>query len=240
MRKIAIMTTRVKGPPTPNFGKFSHILEGDASLAIAFDREKLRDQHGGIGIKMAFVCDLLETIEQLDRHESKVFHKDMDVFINQDIFFALVLNLDVFLFELYSILDYLAVELAEIFGLKVRRRGELKDVDSFVELKKAENLHADLKQMVDVLMSQAWFDYFHRLRNRIAHRTPINLVAHAKYEGGKIMKVEYPFLPDNPDEIVSTFTSELSLVGEPKKWLEGIFAFVDNICGVLMTLVKSS
>ena len=239
MRKISIMATRLKGPPTPNFGKFSHILEGDTSLAIAFDREKLRDQHGGIGIKMAFVCDVLETIEQLDKHENKVFHKEMDVFLNQGIFFAMVLNLDVFLFELYSILDYLAVELAEIFGLKVRKRGELKDVDSFVELKKTENLHTDIRQMVDALMSQAWFDYFHRLRNRITHRTPINLAAHAKYENGKITKVEFPFLPDNPDEIVSTFTSELSLVSEPKKWLEGIFAFVDNICGVLITLVKT-
>ena len=62
------MATRLKGPPTPNFGKFSHILESDRSLAIELDREQLRDQHGGIGIKMAFVCDLLETIEQLDRH----------------------------------------------------------------------------------------------------------------------------------------------------------------------------
>ena len=238
MRKISIMATRLKGPPTPNFGKFSHILEGDTSLAIAFDREKLRDQHGGIGIKMAFVCDLLETIEQLDRHENKVFGKDMDVFLNKDIFFAMVLNLDVFLFELYSILDYLAVELSEIFGLKIRKKGELKNVDSFVQLKKAENLHADIKQMVDSLMGQVWFDYFHRFRNRITHRTPINLAAHAKYEHGKITKVEFPFLPDNPDDIVPTFTSELSPVREPRKWLECIFAFVDNICGVLLTLVK--
>jgi len=216
------------------------MLEGSTKAAFAFDKEKVRDQHGGIGMKMSFVSDILENIENLDKHEKKAFYEGMTLFINQEVFFGLIFNLDVFVFELYSILDYLAVELSEIFGLKVKKRDSLKDVETFIELKDAEGLDASLKQMVNALIRQPWFDYFHRLRNRVTHRMPVNLLAHVKYENGKIVKFEYPFLPDNPDKITSTFDLQLSLVSEPKKWIEGVFGFVDNVCEALISLLNVS
>ena len=239
-RKVPILSKRVKGPVTPNFSKVSHMLEGSTKTAFAFDKEKVSDQHGGIGIKMSFVCDILENIESLYTHEKKAFYEGMTLFINQEVFFGLILNLDIFVFELYSILDYLAVELSEIFELKVRKRGVLKDVENFMELKNAEGLNPSMKQMVNALIKQPWFDYFHRLRNRVTHRMPVNFLAHVKYENGKIVKFEYPFLPDNPDKITSTFDLKLNLVNEPKKWIEGIFGFVDGVCGALISLLNVS
>lgn len=240
VRKVPILSKRVKGPLTPNFSKVSHTLKATTMTAVAFDKEKVSDQHGGIGIKMSFVCDILENIERLDKHEDKVFYEGMTLFINQEVFFGLILNLDIFIFELYSILDYLAVELSEILELKVRKRGVLRDVESFMELKDAEGLSPSMKRMVDALMRQPWFDYFHQLRNRVTHRMPVNLLAHVKYENGKIVKFEYPFLPDNPDKITSTFDLKLNLVSEPKKWIEGIFSFVDDVCGALISSLNVS
>lgn len=240
-RKISIATKRVKGPPTPNFGKVSHLLEIDATTTVKFDKETVRDQHGGIGIKMAFVCDLLEVIESLAKHEKKAFSEGSTLFINSDVFFGLILNLDVFLFELYSILDYLAVELTEIFGLKVKRRdGRLRGVEYFTELKDAANMNLAIKKMVDTLTCEPWFKYFHRLRNRVTHRMLVDLPGLATYEKDKIIKFDYPFLPDNPDKVTLTFDLRRSLADEPKTWMNGVFGFVDNVCGVLLsTLFKS-
>jgi len=240
VRKVPVFSKRVKGPLTPNFSKVSQMLKATTTTSVAFDKEKVSDQHGGIGMKMSFVCDIFENIENLSKHENKVFYEEMTLFMNKDVFFGLVFNLDILVFELYSILDYLAVELSEIFGLKIGKRGVLKAVESFMELKNAEGLNPSMKQMADALIRQPWFDYFHRLRNRVTHRMPVNFLAYARYENGKIVKFEYPLLPDNPDRITSTSDLKLNLVSEPKKWIEGIFSFVDDVCGALIFLLNAS
>ncbi len=232
------MATRTKGPPTPNFGKLSNLLETRTSTSIAFDRERVSDQHGGIGIKMSFVCDVLENIEKLQKHEARAFYEGENLYINADIFFGLIENIDIYVFELYSILDYLAVELSEIFDLKVKKRGEEKQVGYFMELLDAKTLRLDIKEMVEALVRQSWFDYFHRMRNRVTHRTPVNFVGQARYENGKFVDFQYPFLPDNPDEFTLTFDEKLEVLGESKKWLEGIFSFVNGVSEVLLTLFQ--
>lgn len=210
---------------------------------LDFHREQVIDQHGGVGIKMSFVCDLLENIETLQKHKTKAFCQEEKLFINTDIFFELVRNLDVYVFELYSILDYLAVELSEVYGLKVKRRGRekagAKQVEYFMELVRAENLQIDKRRMVEDLIKQPWFGYFHQLRNRVTHRIPLNFAGHARYKNGKYVDFQYPFLPDDPDEITSTFIKELRVLDEAKKWLESIFSFINDVSSSLLSLFQT-
>jgi hypothetical protein len=57
-RKVPILSKRVKDPVTPNFSKVSHMFESSTKTAFAFDKEKVSDQHGGIGMKMSFTSNL--------------------------------------------------------------------------------------------------------------------------------------------------------------------------------------
>jgi len=239
MRKVPIRAKRTKGPSTPNFDKVDHLLEIGTGASIVFPHDRVIDQHGGIGVKMSFVCDLLENIERLKKHEARAFYQGMDLYINVDVFFSLIENIDVYVFELYSILDYFAVELSEIFELKVERKGKEEQVEYFTGLIDAKNLQASIKAMVKTLVSQPWFDYFHRLRNRVTHRTLVDLPGLARYENGKIVDFQYPFLPDNPDEVSLTCSKKYDVVGESKKWLEGIFSFVNDVCGILLSLFEA-
>ena len=72
--------------------------------ARAFDLEKVDDQHGGVGIKMAFVSEVLETLQKLEQRDSKdkIFSDGTIIYINQGVFFGIIFNLDVIVFELYS------------------------------------------------------------------------------------------------------------------------------------------
>ena len=106
MRKVPIVFKREKGPPTPNFKAVTHLLKSDKTTIIAFDKEKMGHQHHGVGMKMSFVCDLLEDIESLEKHPAKDFSEDLTLSVNAEVFLAFVRTVDVFLFELYSILDY--------------------------------------------------------------------------------------------------------------------------------------
>src|SRR3972149_1682649 len=118
VRKVAVDTKREKGPPTPNFGKFSQMLNDKSLPKTTFDLEKVDDQHGGVGMKMAFVSEVLETLQKLEQRDSKdkIFSDGTIIYINQGVFFGIIFNLDVIVFELYSVLDYFAVELTQIFG----------------------------------------------------------------------------------------------------------------------------
>jgi len=244
-RKVPVSHKRDKGPPTPNFGKFSHMLHDKSLDKATFDLEKVDDQHGGVGMKMTFVSEILEDLQRLEQRETKdkIFSDGTVIYMNQNVFFGIVFNLDVIVFELYSILDYFAVELAQIFGLKVKRRGETKDVNrsiDFIQLKGSKDLDPRIAKRVDLLIGEKWFDYFHRLRNRVTHRLPVNLGSLVRTQDDKIAAIEFPFLPDNPDEIASTFERRLNPANEAKKWLEGIFSFIDGVCGELIILFSSS
>jgi hypothetical protein len=238
VRKVSVTFKREKGPPTPKFGKFSHMLNNKSLSKGMFDLGKADDQHGGVGIKMAFVCEVLETLQRIEQMENKnkIFSDGTTIYINQGVFYGTIFNLDIIVFELYSLLDYFAVELAQIFGLKVTRKGHLKDVEYFIELKDLEGLNSRIAQKVDSLIKQEWFDYFHRLRNRVTHRLPISLGSVVRKQDYKIASIEFPFLPDNPDEVMSDFKRRLDPANEAKKWLEGIFNFIDDVCGELIIL----
>jgi hypothetical protein len=241
VRKVPIIFKREKGPPTPNFGIVAHLLASDKTTTIPFDKERVGDQHGGVGIKMSFVCDLLECIESLDKRPDKVFVSDSTWGINAGVFQELLRTVDVFLFELYSILDYSALELSEIYGLRCRtQQGRLKKVQSFMELKRAENLCPHIRRAVDELVGQLWFHYFHRLRVRVTHTMPVDFPGLLANKDGKISRFEYPFLPDDPDKVTLTCQQKRPLVEEFKKWVDGIFVFINEISGELITLFNTS
>lgn len=242
VRKVAVSTKREKGPPTPNFGKFSQMLNDKSLPKNTFDLEKVDDQHGGVGMKMVFVSEVLETLQKLEQlgSKDKIFSDGTIIYMNKGVFFGIIFNLDIIVFELYSVLDYFAVELTQIFGLRVKKKNHLKEVEYFSELKNSKGLDPRIAQKVDSLIKQEWFDYFHSLRNRVTHRLPINLGSLVREQDYKIASIEFPFLPDNPDEVMSPFERKLDPANEAKKWLEGIFSFIDDVCGELILLFGNS
>jgi hypothetical protein len=241
VRKFSIPYHREKGSPTPYFGKFSQMLKDKALARLTFDRERVADQHGGVGMKMTFASDALaklQQIDQLDKRET-IFSEGSSIYINQDVFFGLIFTLDILVFELYSVLDYFALELSEIFGLKVKGEAGLEDVQYFMQLKKSVGMNPQIGQKVKALIKQRWFNYFLHLRNRITHRLPVSVGSLLTTKENKIASIEFAFLPDDPDQIMPTFSRKLNPATEAKTWLEGIFTFVNNVCGDLAVLFSN-
>lgn len=165
---------------------------------------------------MNFVCDIVEELQRVN-NELKTWRKDGFVYITRQEFYDFVFELDIYVFELYSILDYFALELASIF--------KMKKVKYFTDLKKAVGLNARTKKKAKDFMKQDWFKFFHKMRIRAVHRLPINLRALVH---GDV--VEFPFLPDEPLKSKSASQKKLQPLTESKKWLEGVFSFVDEMC----------
>jgi len=208
---------------------------------LVFDLNIVSVQHGGVGTKMCFACDALDNMKRLRGREDKIILRGTSLGINGKVFDALILNLDVFMFELYSVLDSFAVELQEIFGLQIRRKKRARDVRYFLELTDAEGLDRDIRQLVCDLRKQDWFDYFHRLRTRITHRMPLDPQIRYRHDGkGKVVKSDFSCLPDDPDEALATFEKEIDLTREPEKWLDALFCFADSACGILVKLMSAA
>jgi hypothetical protein len=183
---------------------------------IPIDRESVILEHGGIGIKMNFVCDIVEELQRVGS-ELKTWHKDRIVYMTKNEFYDFIFELDIYIFEMYSILDYFALELKEVFNLT--------KVKYFTDLERAVGLDAGIKRKVIDLVRQDWFKFFHKMRIRVVHRLPISLLGLVHDD-----VVEFPFLPDEPLEPKSLSKNKLEPLKESKKWLEGIFSFVDEVC----------
>lgn len=219
--QFPILYERKKGPQTPNFRKLSGMLRDGTPTKIPIDRERVMLCHGGIGIKMIFVCDIMEKIQQLSG-EIKTWRDGNFLYIkDKELFYDLIFNLDIFIFELYSVLDYLALEIAEILKSRVKKN----KIKYFTDLKNALSLDPKIKLQVDNFQGQPWFKYFHKMRIRVVHMLPVNLMF-LLY--GKA--VEFPFFPDDPRHVRSTCIQKYDPSTECKKWLEEVFDFIDNMC----------
>jgi hypothetical protein len=183
---------------------------------IPIDRESVILKHGGIGIKMNFDCDIVEELQRVGS-ELKTWRKDRLVYITKKEFYDFIFELDICIIEMYSILDYLALELTEIFNLT--------KVKYFTDLERAVGLNVGIKQEVIDFMRQDWFKFFHKMRIRVVHRLPINLLGLVHDDVW-----EFPFLPDEPLKSKSPSKNKLEPLKESKKWLEGVFSFVDEVC----------
>lgn len=225
MIRFPISYKRTKGPNTPNFRKLSEMLSNDKlSIKIPIDRESVILEHWGIGIKMNFVCDIMEELQRVGS-ELKTWRKDKFVYVTKKEFYDFIFELDICIFEMYSILDYLALELTEIFNLKKQGKNRMTKVRYFTDLEKAVGLNAGTRQKVINLVGEDWFKFLHKMRIRVVHRLPINLLGLVHDD-----VVEFPFLPDEPLEFKSPSKSKLEPLKESKKWLEGVFRFVDEVC----------
>jgi len=201
------------------------MLHSNIPTKISVNRENIISKHGGVGIKMNFICDIFEKLEQLGG-EVKAWRDGKIVFTKKKEYYDFILNLDIFIFELYSILDYFALEMGGIIKLKKKLKNKTVDIEHFTDLKqKALNLDPKIRQKVNAFEKQPWFRYFHKMRNRITHRLPIGLRALVYGE-----TIEFPLLPDDPLDPPSVSLKKLDPLTECKKWLEGIFKFIDDIC----------
>jgi hypothetical protein len=227
MIQFPILYERDKGPKTPNFRKLSKMLRSDTPTKIPIYRENVILKHGGVGIKMIFVCDILEKLQHLSG-EVEAWRDGNVVYAKKKEFYDLIFNLDIYIFELYSLLDYFALEIAEILRLRKKEKNKMAPIKYFTDLKKAINLSQKMKQKVNVFEKSPWFEYFHEMRIRVVHRLPISLRA---LSYGKT--IEFPFFPDDPLEPKSTSQDRFDPLIECEKWLEGVFNFIDDICGDL-------
>lgn len=222
---------RDKGPSTPNFRKMS-IMLNQIIPKIQFDKKAVIRQHGAVGIKMCFVCDVMENLKTISPKVTSWHDGKEIIYTKKKEFYDFLFHLDIYVFELYSILDYFALELGYILKLQKKWKGKLVDIEYFKDLKRAKGFNQKtiaIKQEVKILENQPWFKYLHDMRNRIVHRLPISFGAliplplHNK-------NIEFPFLPDKPKNYNSTYTQKLVPLIKCKKWLEGTFNFVDDVC----------
>lgn len=227
MVRFFIIYKREKGPRTPNFRKLSEMLQDKTPIKIPIDRNSVMYKHGAIGLKMNFVCDIIEELQRLSK-SIKLMRKGNIISITQKEFYSFIFNLDIYIFELYSILDYFALEVGEISKLKKKAGKKMVDIEYFQDFKRAVGFSPIIKQKVDNFMKRDWFKYFHEMRRRVVHRLPINLWGLIY---GDI--VEFPFFPDEPLNIKSISKKKLAPLTECKKWLEEVFNFIDDICGDL-------
>jgi hypothetical protein len=200
------------------------MFRSDIPTKISVNREKMISKHGGVGIKMNFACDIFEKLEQLS-DDVKAWRDGNSTFTKEKEYYNYIFNLDIFIFELYSILEYFALDMGEILKLKKKLKNKTVEIEYFTDLHKALNLDPKIRQKVNVFERQSWFKYFHEMRNRITHRMPISLRALVY---GKT--IEFPFLPDDPLDPQSVSLKKLDPLTECKKWLEGVFKFIDDIC----------
>lgn len=224
MIRVPITYERNKGPETPNFRKLSKLLDSNVSTKKQINKRNIILKHSSVGIKMNFVCDILERLQQLSG-EIKVRRDGKFVYITKREFYDFIFILDIFIFELYSLLDYFALEVGEILNLKKKEKEKIMNIQYFKDLKKVVNPGQEIKQKVNTLEKQSWFKYFHKMRNRVVHRLPVSLGSLLYDE-----TIEFPFLPDDPLNAESKYEEKLDPSVECKKWLEGIFNFIDAIC----------
>jgi len=230
MIDFPILYERSKGPRTPNFRKMSVMLREGKQVKISIDGRSVMIKHGAVGIKMCFVCDTMEKLEQLN-DEVEAWREGRIVYTKKKEFYDFIFHLDTYIFGLYSVLDYFALEIGEILRLEKEKRGKFVGIEYFTDLKSARGFDQNtlvIKQKAADLSGQFWYEYFHDMRNRIVHMLPIGL--RALMYGNTI---EFPFLPDEPKNPDSLSEKKLDPLTECKKWLEGVFCFVDGICLVL-------
>ena len=203
------------------------MLRSDIPLKVkSIDRDKIVNQHGGVGIKMISAYRILEALQQVNSHV-KAWRNGEVVYITKQEFLDLIINLQIFLFELYAILDYFAAEMALILKLKKRKTVFIDpEWTSFTEVRQAINFKKKVEQKIKDLEKKPWFKYFHTMRNRVTHILPISLGALVIVGENTI---EFPFLPDEPLERKPTFYEKRNPLTECGKWLEGVFAFVDDV-----------
>lgn len=234
MIDFKITYKRSKGPSTPKFRKMAIMLD-KMPTKIPIDRKKVIREHGAVGIKMLFVCDIIEKLQLLS-NETKAWHNEKGiVYTKKREFYDFLFNLDVFIFELYSILDYFALEVGHILKLQKKKKRRMVNIEYFTDLKRAQGFSQNtlaIKGKAQDLEDQPWFEYFHDMRNRIVHRLPVSL-------GGLIplplqgKYIDFPFLPDKPKNQKTTYTQKLVPLANCKKWLQGIFSFADDVCSDL-------
>jgi len=195
MIRFPISYKRDKGPKTPNFRKLSVMLRSETPTKIPIDSKNITLKHGVVGIKMIFVCDIIEELQRLNS-ELKAWLDEGIVYIGKREFYDFIFNLDIFIFELYSIFDYFALEIGETLKLKKKTKRGMVNIEYFTDLKKAKGFSRNtlaIKRKAKNVESQPWFKYFHDMRNRIVHRLPISLRALVYGE-----TFEFPFFPDDP------------------------------------------
>ena len=224
---------RKKGPQTPNFRKLSVLLRSKTPPKKTIDRESVMLQHGAVGTKMIFVCEyILCELERLNG-ELKAWRDEGVVYIDPRKFYDNIFTLDVYVFELYSIFDYIALEIGQILQLKKKtRKNGMVDIEYFSDLSHRKLTHGKnfgqttqvIQQKAKKLESQPWFKYFRKLRNRIVHRLPISFKALVYGES-----FEFPFLPDDPLDPNSPSEKRLNPLKECQKWLKETFSFIDEI-----------
>jgi len=225
MIRFPISSEREKGPQTPNFRKLSVMLRSKTPTKIPINRESVMLQHGAVGTKMIFVCDILDNLKRFSG-KLKAWRDGGVVYIETKKFYDFIFTLDIYVFELYSIFDYLALEIGEILQLEKKTRKDMVNIKYFTNLKEKgfyQNTHM-IRQKAERLENQTWFNYFHNLRNRIVHRLPISLKALVYGES-----FEFPFLPDDPSDPNSPSEKKLNPLKECQKWLKEVFSFVDEI-----------
>jgi len=138
-------------------------------------------------------------------------------------------EVDCLIFELGSILDFLAREVNIAFGLGI----PLKSVGFKQVATQCESIYPDdeITSLFCGFASSDLHQYFREMRNRITHRLPFVL---------KGVDDQF-FLPDDPesDEVEQKTDSKIDLLETCEKWLFEILEFVDQASFLIFKAVSN-
>ena len=161
-----------------------------------------------------------ESFRIIEKCYQKYGKKLDDGFISVDprAFHPAIKEIDTLLFELSSILDFLAREINYAFRLRVH----FKNISFTRVVNSLKRKHPDLqitKNVVEFSDSETQ-QYFRKMRNMVTHRLPFQIV-------GRGVRV---FFPDDPESDVSRPSTKMGIdVYETcRTWLYEILDFIDK------------
>jgi len=211
-------------PKLPQHVKVSEKLRAGEEFKKVVNRDLFILVHGSLGIKIQIVKTSMERLRQIaDRMGPKIVD-EKTIALNPREFPNFLKELDIFLFELYSVFDFFSREVDLVLGPWLNERSDFGRIKKELEIKMPQD---EITKRTVQLWESDWFDYFRKLRNRITHRFGVVLSSFI-YPSSTIL-----YLPDSPNTYPSKIDKKLEVMPNCQLWLENSLSFMNEITGLL-------
>lgn len=206
----------------PNQIKISEKLRNGTPLTKELDRELFNLIHGSLGTKIQIAKRSMEELKAIGDKMGPKRVEGGRIAINTNEFLNFNRELDIFLFELYSVFDVFSREIDLILGPWINKWSNFSSIKNELE----KNMRDDeiTNRTIEVWDSD-WFTYLRKLRNRITHRY------------GIVFSTLGPsttfYLPDDPDTYPSLNNRMIKVIPWCQLVLENSLSYINELSGLL-------
>lgn len=227
MQPIVILMEHSPSVPMPNRQRLWEKLTQAKSLSK--QQIRLMSAHGNTGYKMIVSDQVFAKLKAVKSEMNPLIKRNKDhIFVTfRDVreYFGLLPMFDLFVFELFSVLDFLSREINIVMELDLPE----KSIGIWNVKQKLMGMHSDdpIAQELNILFREKWFQYFRKMRNRITHRLGIFLFFTAD--------TLETYLPDQPFQDIQDILEDDScdqkreVIEHCQCWLLHMFKFVEKI-----------